>query len=122
MSSNDCHVVVELAPYSRRENRIRLTPERAAIVRTGDGLLAATLEQILPEPNAADLGPTSETEGGWPDTTFNIIALLFVGTFVETLHGWRILLGVYFLAGIALNRLRRATVEGPRASRTPEMD
>lgn len=61
MSSNDCHLVVEPAPYSRRENRVRLTPEGAAIVRTGDGLLAAALEQILPEPDAAYLGPTIRT-------------------------------------------------------------
>lgn len=64
----------------------------AALGRDRDQLLAGQLWRLVT--------PLFAQDGGWPGTISNIVGLLFVGTIVETLHPRRVLVGVYFLAGI----------------------
>ncbi len=54
-------MTVEIAPHSRREHLVRLTPEGAALVRRGDAVLAASLADDLPDFDPADLAATIRT-------------------------------------------------------------
>lgn len=44
--------------------------------------------------------PLVVQDGGWVGTIFNIATLLVLGALVESLFGWRTLLGVYLTAGL----------------------
>jgi membrane associated rhomboid family serine protease len=44
--------------------------------------------------------PLAVQDGGWVGTIFNIVTLLVLGTIVESLFGWRALIGVYLAAGL----------------------
>lgn len=44
--------------------------------------------------------PLLVQDGGWVGTIFNIATLIVLGSIVESLFGWRTLLGVYLAAGI----------------------
>lgn len=44
--------------------------------------------------------PLFVQDGGWPGTIFNVVALVVMGTFVESLYGARTLLATYVVAGL----------------------
>jgi membrane associated rhomboid family serine protease len=44
--------------------------------------------------------PLVVQDGGWVGTILNVATLLVLGTFVESIFGWRTLLGVYLAAGL----------------------
>ncbi len=64
----------------------------ATLGRNGDQLAAGEWWRMVT--------PLVAQDGGWAGTVFNLVALLVVGTLAETLYGWRVLLGVYALAGV----------------------
>jgi DNA-binding MarR family transcriptional regulator len=73
-------MTVTVAPHSRRENVVRLTPDGTALVRKGDELLAEALVHDMPALSAGDRAATIRTLGalnaalggppvpGWADT------------------------------------------------------
>lgn len=44
--------------------------------------------------------PLVVQDGGWVGTVFNVVTLLVLGAIVESIFGWRTLLGVYLAAGL----------------------
>ncbi len=64
----------------------------AALGRDRDALLAGQWWRLVT--------PLFVQDGGWAGTVFNLVALLIIGAFAESLYGRGVLVGVYFAAGL----------------------
>lgn len=64
----------------------------AALGRDRDALLAGQWWRLIT--------PLFVQDGGWAGTVFNLVALLIIGSFAESLYGRGVLVGVYFAAGL----------------------